>query len=437
MDNLPAAPQKIGIKALIISGLVIGLFIPTLFIQNIVGERKARQAEAFQEVSSKWANTQTLAGPIVSIPYWAAYKDTSGNIVRVKKYIHALPDELDVEAKIQPEKRYRGIYEVVVYKSELMIKGAFAPFEGRHPDVPADQVLFDQAFVSIGISDLRGIKENVQLNWADSLLQFNSGIETNDVLSDGISAPIQLGRGDSLKRPIRFSVKLTLNGSQMLHVVPIGKETRVAVTANWPTPSFSGAFLPDFRSVMDTGFVARWKVLHLNRNYPQTWLNDQHRIDESQFGVTLINLVDNYAKTDRSVKYAILIIALTFLIFYFLELMNGKIIHPLQYILVGFALCLFYVLLLSISEHIHFNWAYIIASTMTIGLISWYSISILEDKRLGQLVTGNLILIYGFIFSLIQLEDFALLIGSVGLFIILALVMYFSRRINWSSYGRS
>lgn len=436
MDPLSPAPQRIGLKALIISGLVIGLFIPTLFIQNIIGERKSRQDEAFQEVSSKWANTQTVAGPIVTIPYWDAFRDTAGRVVRVKKYIHALPDDLDIQAKVQPEKRYRGIYEVVVYKSELTLTGSFAPFADRHPDIAADQVLFDQAFVSIGISDLRGIKENVQVKWGDSLLQFNSGIETNDVLSDGISAPVKLGSGDSLKQAVSFSVKLSLNGSQLLHFVPVGKETRVAVAANWPTPSFSGSFLPDFRQIKDSGFTARWKVLHLNRNYPQTWLNDQQRIDASQFGVTLINLVDNYAKTDRSVKYAILIIALTFLIFYFLELMNGKVIHPLQYILVGFALCLFYVLLLSISEHIHFNWSYLIASGMTIGLISWYSISILEDKRLGQLVTGNLILIYGFIFTLIQLEDFALLIGSLGLFVILALVMYFSRRINWKSYQR-
>lgn len=437
MDPLSPTPQRIGLKALIISGLVIGLFIPTLFIQSIISERKLRQDEAFQEVSSKWANTQTVAGPIVTIPYWDAFRDTAGRVVRVKKYIHALPDELDIQAKVQPEKRYRGIYEVVVYKSELMLKGSFAPFADRHPDIAADQVLFDQAFVSIGISDLRGIKENVQVKWGDSLLQFNSGIETNDVLSDGISAPVKLGTGDSLKQSVSFSVKLALNGSQLLHFVPVGKETRVAVEANWPTPSFSGSFLPDFRQIKDSGFTARWKVLHLNRNYPQTWLNDQQRIESSQFGVTLINLVDNYAKTDRSVKYAILIIALTFLIFYFLELMNGKVIHPLQYILVGFALCLFYVLLLSISEHIHFNWSYLIASGMTIGLISWYSISILEDKRLGQLVTGNLILIYGFIFTLIQLEDFALLIGSLGLFVILALVMYFSRRINWKSYQRT
>ena len=203
------------------------------------------------------------------------------------------------------------------------------------------------------------------------------------------------------------------------------------MTSNWNTPSFDGAFLPDKRDINTSGFNASWKILHLNRNYPQSWLNNSFSVNNSAFGINLLLPIDNYTKTDRSIKYAILFIALTFLIFFFLELLNNKSVHPLQYILIGFALCLFYVLLLSISEHINYTLSYIIASVMTIGLITWYSLSILHDKKLSFLVGGNLVLLYSFIFTIIQLEDFSLLMGSIGLFLILALVMYFSKKINW------
>lgn len=208
------------------------------------------------------------------------------------------------------------------------------------------------------------------------------------------------------------------------------------ISSPWTTPSFDGAFLPDKRNIDDKGFTAYWRVLHLNRNFPQQWTNNQHNIDGSAFGINLKIPTDSYTKTDRSIKYSILFITLTFMIFYFLELLNNKYIHAVQYLLVGFALCIFYVLLLSISEHIPYNFAYVIASTMTIGLISWYTAGVLKDKKLSFMVAGNLTLLYGFIFTLIQLEDYALLMGSFGLFTILCIVMFYSRKIDWATMMR-
>jgi inner membrane protein len=423
--------KNLAIKGLIIFGLIVFLMIPTILINNLVKERQARQDEAFKEISDKWAQTQTLAGPIVSIPYDDFYKDSNGAIHKEKKYIHVLPERLKITGDISPEKRYRGIFETVVYTSNLELTGYFPNLHPVIPAIPAENIHYDQAFLSMGIPDLRGIKDNVSLDWNGNSFQFNSGVETADVFRSGINSRIKIDRPDSVNHTYHFSIRLNLKGSQYLYFTPVGKETVVAIKSNWSAPSFDGAFLPDKREVTANGFTAEWKVLHLNRNYPQSWLGSSFAIDGSAFGVNLILTVDNYTKTDRSIKYAILFIALTFLIFFFLELLNNKPIHPLQYILIGFALCIFYLLLLSISEQIYFNLAYLIASIMTIGIITWYSGSILKDKKLATLVGGNLVILYGFIFALIQLQDYALLIGSLGLFVILLIVMYFSRKIDW------
>jgi len=226
-----------------------------------------------------------------------------------------------------------------------------------------------------------------------------------------------------------FNVKL--KGSQYINFVPVGKVTYVELTSDWPTPSFDGTFLPTTREVSEDGFTATWNVLHLNRNYPQAWIGAQHRVNESAFGVNLLLPVDSYQKTNRSIKYAILFIGLTFLVFFFIEIINQKRVHPIQYILVGLALSLFYTLLLSISEHTTFNVAYGISTALTIGLIAAYTKTILKSNALTGLMAGILIVLYLFIFILIQLQDYALLMGSVGLFVILGLVMYFSRKIDW------
>jgi len=423
--------NQITIKGLVVTVLIVLLLIPTLFINILVEERQSRQKEAFTEISDKWAKAQTITGPVISIPYDDYFRESNGTVHKIKKYIHILPEELNITGNIIPEKRYRGIFETVVYTSDLELTGYFSDLNPSLPSIQTKDILFNEAFISIGITDLRGIENNVAIDFNSTRLSFNSGVETTDIFKSGINTKIHLENQDSLNHTRNFSVKVKLRGSQYLYFTPVGKETILKIRSDWPTPSFDGAFLPDSREIQSTGFSANWKVLHLNRNYPQIWLDSSFSVDESAFGVMLYLPVDNYTKTDRSIKYAILFIAMTFMIFFFLELLNHNSIHPMQYILIGFALCIFYVLLLSISEQLYFNLAYLIASIMTIGLITWYSGSILKDRKLAYLVGGNLIILYGFIFVLLQLQDYALLIGSLGLFIILTIVMYFSRKIDW------
>ncbi|MDG1476572.1 MAG: cell envelope integrity protein CreD, partial [Vicingaceae bacterium] len=305
-----------------------------------------------------------------------------------------------------------------------------------------------EAFVSVGIPDMKGIRDNIQLKWNDESYAFNPGIESNDVIGSGVSTKVEIQPAkedgltedesaiDSTKNDFNFSFDLNLNGSSFLKFIPIGKETNVNLNSDWAHPSFTGASLPDKHEITAEGFTAHWKELHLNRNYPQQWLGNSHNINNSTFGVDLLLAVDEYQKSTRSAKYAIMFISFTFLIFFFIEIRNKKRIHPIQFILVGLALTIFYALLLSLSEHIHFNNAYLIASTAIIVMIGAYSITIFKNGKLTALMTGVLTLLYGFIFTILQLEDYALLMGSIGLFIVLAVIMYLSRKIDWYAIAK-
>lgn len=413
-------------------GLV--LLIPTSMIESLIYERQNTQQEAIHEVSSKWANEQTISGPFISIPYFKyikefSKKDSVNKVVQVRDYIHILPNELKINGKIDPELRNRGIYEIVVYNSKIKIAGKFNAIKISDLDIPAKDIQLDKARLSVGIDDLRGIEKSVFLDWNKQQFSFNPGVISNDIISSGINAPINIKAVDSTS--FTFAFDLDLKGSQRLYFTPVGKVTDIEVSSPWKNPSFNGAFLPDSRNVNESGFNAHWNVLHLNRNYPQMWVGSNYSIKESSFGIDLLLPVDNYQKSFRSIRYAILFIGFTFLTFFFIEVLNKKFIHPIQYILVGIALIVFYTLLLSLSEHLAFNIAFIISASATLLLIAGYVKAILKSNALTFLLIGILFIIYTFIFIIIQLQDFALLIGSIGIFIILCLVMYFSRKIDW------
>jgi inner membrane protein len=410
------------------------LLIPTSMIKNLINEREVTQNIAINEVSSKWAEQQTISGPFISIPYYRyvkeiSAKDSTEKIVQIKDYIHILPSQLKINGNINPEKRHRGIYEIVVYNSKLDIAGTFNSFDISALDIKPENILFDKAEFVIGINDLRGIEQQVTLAWNNEKISFNPGVSSNDVVNTGINALLHVKPNDSSS--YQFSLSLDLKGSQLLYFTPVGKVTDINLASEWANPSFNGAFLPDSREVTDKGFTANWNVLHLNRNYPQSWTGSRHAIDQSSFGIDLLLPVDNYQKSYRSIRYAILFIAFTFMVFFFIEVLNKVFIHPIQYILVGVALIVFYTLLLSISEHLNYNLAFIVSALATLLLITGYVRAILNSGKLALLISGILTVLYTFIFTIIQLQDYALLIGSIGVFLILGIVMYFSRKIDW------
>ncbi len=431
--------NSISLRIATIAFLVLILLIPVSMIESLIREREYTREAVIGEVSDKWGREQTLTGPVLSIPYKRYFTNDQDKLIESTEYAHFLPDDLKIEGEMLPEVRYRSIYEVVVYGSSLKLSGRFPFPDFSELDVPVADVQWKDAAISVGIPDMRGIEERVVLRWNEDNYDFNPGVESDDVIGSGISARIRLAPHDS-SRAFSFSCELSLNGSKEINFTPLGKETHVQITSPWRTPSFDGAFLPDERTVGPEGFTANWRVLHLNRNYPQQWTGGKYNPSDSVFGIRLLVPVDQYQKSMRSAKYAILFISLTFVVFFFIETLNVKRIHPIQYVLVGLALSVFYVLLLSISEHLGFGLSFMLSALAVTALVALYALSMFKNQRLAGLMALLLALMYGFIYTLLQLEDYALLMGSIGLFIVLAMVMYLSRKIDWYAYsgdGRS
>lgn len=422
--------NSVTLKLITITVLMLLLLIPSSMIKSVISERETLNSEAINEVSSKWANAQQINGPILTIPVIYEYIEEEKKVLKTR-YWHILPEDLTINGKIDPEKLRRGIYEVVVYKSNLSIAGAFSlDKEIDQPDFK--EIKYDQAFLTIGISDLRGIEDQIMVKWGGQILKTQPGSKIPDMVYAGVTIPLP-NIDDDGKSIIDFNFNLNLQGSQNISFVPLGSTTNVNINSNWPSPSFNGNFLPDSRALSEEGFKAAWKILQLNRNFPQSWIG-QHQYEKmknASFGIDLILPLDDYQKSMRSAKYAVMTIALTFLIFFLVEILNGRKIHPFQYALVGLALCLFYVLLISISEHSNFNLAYGISSFSIIMMITLYSLSVFKDPKLTALLVVVLTGIYGFLFITLQMADYALLMGSAGLTLILGATMYFTRNINW------
>lgn len=427
------------VKMIIVVIITFLLLIPASMIQNTISERENTQYAAIQEVSSKWADQQTITGPFISVPVTYYVRESLANeqtkVVQMTDYLHIMPKNLTINGKIIPNERKRGIYEVVVYESDLEITGSFSKMDLSGFNLEGKDLHFDKAEFVIGLNDLGGIEQSLELKLNDSIFPFNPGITSNQVVASGIRADIYYDPSADLNQS--FKVQMKLKGSQLLYFTPVGETTDITMHSNWASPKFNGSFLPDERDSQGDQFTAHWNVLHLNRNFPQSWMGSRFSIQESSFGIDLLVPVDNYQKTYRSVRYAILFIGFTFLVFFFVEVMTKKQIHVIQYILVGFALVIFFTLLLSISEHLNFNLAFLISALATLMLVGGYLKSILKSLQLTSLIVGFLTLLYSFIFVIIQLEDYALLMGSIGIFLILGVLMYISRKIDWYQLNRS
>lgn len=446
---IPAEPEKrrlrdsVMVKMLAIGFLILLLLVPLGMVGSLVRERQSRSGEAAEEVAASWGRSQTLAGPVLTVPYLRHVKNEKGVLIDVTSYARFLPETLDVEGNVATEKRSRGIFEVAVYRTDLRWKGTFARPDFAAWRIAPEDILWQDAYLAVGVPDMRGITSGVELMWGNRTLQLAPGGSEVGLWSSGLRVPIP-GLAESKPGEVyAFAFNLGLNGSRSLSFLPFGKETRVALKSPWPSPSFMGSFLPVKREVRGTGFEALWNVSWFGRSYPQQWRAEEAEevasgdaIDGSAFGVQLFMPVDAYQKTERARKYGVLFLLLTFLTFFLYEQFNPFSLHPVQYLLVGSALCLFYLLLLSISEHAPFGLSYLAASSATVLLIGGYSMAILRGALRALLMTVVLGALYGYLYVLLQLEDYALLLGSVGLFVILSLVMYLTRRINWSGNPR-
>ncbi len=423
--------NKIWIKGLITGGLILIMLIPTVFVSNLIEERQHRQEEVKQEVSSKWAGEQTITFPYLYIPYTVTTIQY-GKTVTEKKSFLILPDNLNVSGSVATKERQRSIYTVLLYSSLLNASGNF------NVQIPADvdvsTINWSEAKICIGISDFKGIQQKISVAIKNINYDFSAGLPSNDIDTTGLSTSIQLST-DDVNKSLAFQMPLKIKGSDQLHFTPLAGNSQFNIKSNWSSPSFDGNTLPTERNLDNKGFEASWSFNKANLPFNTILKSFNFKKEDYAFGVTLLQPADQYAKTLRCVKYAILFIGLTYSLFFIAEIMQKKPFHPVQYVLVGLALIVFFTLLLSISEFLLFDIAYLIAAVATISLITLYAKNHFKSWKVAGVFSAIISSIYGFIYVLISLEDTALLVGSIGLFVILALAMYGSRKINW--YGNN
>ncbi|QTE22237.1 cell envelope integrity protein CreD [Polaribacter cellanae] len=444
------AKTSITARMIIVGILVLVLMIPLSFIESLITERKFRQQEVVGEINQKWGEEVLLYGPILKVPYKVYHTKYVMNTESKKsekitssstKYAYFFPEKLKINSTINPEEKERGIYKTAVYKSKIDINGSFSTPNFSEKDIKNEDILWDKIHLVVQTSNLKGaislfeIKMNknqysltsknfkTKKKYRSNVINLNE-LESNNILETDVPKD----------KEVLFSMSVEMKGSKQIQFIPIGKDTDVNIKSDWKDANFIGEFLPyNSDKITEDGFNAKWKILDINRPFSQQYFSGIPDLTEFASGVNFLIPVDEYQKSERSAKYGFLVIGLTFLIFFLIQTMSKINMHPFQYLMVGIALTMFYTLLISISEHSSFFKAYIIAGTAVVLLITAYSKSILKTLKFPLFIGISLTALYTFIFVIIQLENYALLVGSIGLFLILAGVMYTSRKIDWEN----
>ena len=452
-------------KFLFVGFIILLLFLPMGMIESLIRERHDRLDDANREITQTWGHEQVLGGPVLTVPYGVYIQQKDKIVLSETRYAHFLPKDLHIGGEVFPEIRYRGIFKIPLYRVDLTFTGNFAKPDFAKLEVPEANVFWDKAFLSVGIPDMRVIRDQIDIKWGGKGLKFGPGEMQKSIFNSGVQVAIP-DLKNTAEQNLTFSFPLKLSGSEMLKFLPLGEVSTVSLKSKWKDPSFIGAYLPDSRKITQDGFEAEWKVLYLGRNYSQQWTDSEREsanngrdtttsycneygncttqtetignniavkraVNDSAFGVSLVIPADTYQKTTRSAKYALLFILLTFTTFFLFETFNKAKIHPIQYLLVGLAMCMFYLLLLSISEYWAFALSYLIAASSVVLMIGLYSMTVLKSGVRGFIMMVILGGLYGYLYSLLQAQERSLLLGSVGLFLILGAIMFVTRKLDW------
>jgi inner membrane protein len=437
-------------KVLVIGFLIIVLLIPLSQVEDLVGERVGMRATAAQRVAESWGGAQTTAGVLLAIPVEttrvvieqsAAGRETQRSEID-RNVLYVLPDTLKVDADADLTSRLVGLYETSVYTARVQIAGEFLnrDFAALLQDKQGREVKWGEARLLVLNSESKALRAVDDLVVAGERMQVaadgyagSAGIAT--------SVPIAALRESAA---IPFRMKLTLAGSGRLTFLPLARKADISLKSSWPHPKFEGAPAPLDPAISADGFTARWSVLEINRNFGQSWYDGQVRPGEpaelsfaqSGVGVTFYEPVDIYQRNYRAVHYAVLLIAITFLTFFLWEHLAGIAIHGMQYLMVGLALALFYLLLLALSEHMAFDLAYGVSAAALVGLITLYLSGVLRRLPLALGAGAGLATLYTMLYWILRSEDYSLLMGSLLLFGVLSILMIATRRTDWSNLAR-
>ncbi len=426
--------------------LIAFLHLPLSMTDGVLHERQGYQAQAAEEIAGIWGRQQLVEGPVLAIPY--AYKTLAvhsrvvgARVVQVEETelasatAYFLPETLQVGGVVNPEVRHRGIYDTVVYSTKLKLTGNFVP-DFTAAGIEADRIDWDKARVLFGVSDLHGVRSVGPLVIGDGK---ESDFESAGTAEDFLPLAAKVA-GVAAGTKLEFAFEAGLQGSHQLQVAPVGKTTKVSLQSAWPDPSFMGAALPMTREVGSGGFKAEWETSHFSRGFSQNWTNRlvkssdiAGKIADAGFGVTFAQPVDGYRLAERAEKYGVLFFVLIFAVFFLFEVTSTLRIHPLQYAMVGSALCLFFLGFLALSEFWGTGAAYATVAAACTVLVALYSWSFLKAGWRTLVIGVGLGATYGYLYFVLKSQDYALVAGTAALFAALALVMFCTRRINWYS----
>lgn len=428
-------------------GLLVLLFmIPLNIVEGVVTDRTSYREEAVAGIAASWANAQTLMGPVLVIPYFVTEQienfDPQLNKMVVTKQKVAkqkilIPETLNIDTTLKTEMRQRGLYKVPVYVADVKLQGTFAGLQAALSDLSSQLITPGTTFISLSITDVRGIGGTPEMRLNDKPYTVEPGTGLL-VMASGLNAPLTTTTG--LEQKFTFSMNFSLKGLNEFSVVPTGKTVEMKMQSDWPHPSFKGQFLPDNRTVTAEGFTANWKTGLLATNVldliNSCALNRVCTdIYEKTSGVSLFQPVDIYTQSTRAIKYGLLFVALTFALFFVTETMKNVHVSLPQFLLVGGALAIFFLLLVSLAEHIGFALAYLAAAAATVALLSYYVSFVLRSRRQGLQTGALLAALYGILYVILLSEDYALLLGSLLLFLLIAGVMIITRNVDWENLG--
>lgn len=424
-------------RALFLGILTLLLLIPLGMIDDLIYERATRKQEVVAEITAQWGGAQTVAGPILSVPY-RYFDSTAANTQNALKtsQLYFLPEKLDIDAKLTTEKRARSIYEVLVYGGNIHLKGRFPALDAKRWNIAPENILWQDAKLMVGLTDMTAIRDLV-VSVGGTAYPAEVGLQDTEGLGARVFASLALS-AVTAAQPRDFSIDLSFKGSSSVAFVPLGDTTRITLAADWPHPSFTGATLPERHEIGDRNFSALWSLGYLSRAFPRSWRAGEVGFDilwRQAIGVELVEPGNVHQQTDRIVKYGLLVIGLTFATIFVNGLMSSRRVHAVQYLLVGAAICLFYLLLLSLAEQFEFEWSYLIASLVDIGIVGWYGWRTMSH-RLGYLTAAILGLVHAYMYVLLQMEDYTLLSGTLALFAALLAAMVATRNVDWHRVGR-
>lgn len=432
-------------KILMILGLTLLLCIPLRMVGVTVWERSSAREAVKADIAGSMAGEQWLAGPVLVLPYrelvLTRRKDAEGRESAVAEWVWRqqawLPARLEVRGGLSNAPRHRGIYEAQLYQGDFTLQAAFDLRREPAP-APGQGLEWGQPYLVLGVSDVRGISELPRGTANGEALAFEADANLA-AFASGVHAPVALEPGGHLE----VALSLSLKGMERLDVLPLGGETLLALKSNWPHPSFQGRYLPDHSEIGKDGFAARWRTTFLAtgmaRHFQDCLAAGQGEgcrgFMGNTMGVRLIEPVDIYLQSERALKYGFLFVGLAFTVFFFFEILKGLRIHPVQYSLVGIALTLFFLLVVALSEHLRFAQAYAIAAGACTALLAFYVSYVLRSAWRGLGFASLIGMLFAVLYALLQAEDYALLMGTLLLFAVLAVVMVLTRRLDWFAIG--